>query len=212
MGGGCKLFKLLKMRNLKDINDIFNAQDVYTLDVITEYRWQKIKEDTGFDPRCFTSASTLSGAIERVKSKIVITYPKDIETVELMEELLSGGYSLVHTRVGFDTEMFTPKSKEYLAQKDNIVDDLRNVYDDPDEKSQRQVLMQNLIDLWKNEDRNNPHKVIFNLRLEGEEQSQPRRVFSKIFKLNENNQYRCSMNKPLPIGVFKKKPLVDLDI
>ena len=76
MGGGCKLFKLLKMRNLKDINDIFKAQDVYTLDVITEYRWQKIKEDTGFDPRCFTSASTLSGAIERVKSKIVITSPK----------------------------------------------------------------------------------------------------------------------------------------
>ena len=45
-----------------------------------------------------------------------------------------------------------------------------------------------------------------------EEQSQPCRVFSKIFKLDENNQYGYSMIKPLPIGIFKKKPFVDLDI
>ena len=56
-----------------------------------------------------------SRAIERVKSKIVITFPKDIETVELMERWLSGGYSSVQTRVGFDNEMLTPKSKECLA-------------------------------------------------------------------------------------------------
>ena len=75
----------MKMRNLSDFNDMYDVQDVYILGVITEYRWQKFKEDTGFDPRCFTSASTLSGAIERVKSKIVIIYPKELETVELME-------------------------------------------------------------------------------------------------------------------------------
>ena len=41
--------------------------------------------------------------------------------------------------------------------------------------------MQYLIDLWKNEDRNNPHKVIFNLCLDGEEQSQPLRgLFNDI--------------------------------
>ena len=68
--------------------------------------------------------------------------------------------------------------------------------------------MQNLIDLCKNEDRNNPHKVIFNLRLDGEEQSQPSRVFSKIFKLDENNQYSFSMTKSLPIGIFKKNLLL----
>ena len=80
-----------------------------------------------------------------------------------MERLLSSGYSSVHTRVGFDIAMFRPKSKEYLVQNDKIVDDLRNIYGEPDEKSQRKVLMQNLIDLWKNEDRNNPHKIIYNL-------------------------------------------------
>ena len=36
--------------------------------------------------------------------------------------------------------MLTPKRKEYLAQKDIIVDDLRNIYGDTDEKSQKKVL------------------------------------------------------------------------
>ena len=122
--------------------------------------------------------------------------------------MLSGGYSSVHTSVGFDTEMFTPESKEDLGQRDKIVDDLGNICGESDEKSIKKVLVQNLIDLWKNEDRNNPHKVIFNLRLDGEEQSQPSRVFSKIFKLDENNQYSFSMTKSLPIGIFKKNLLL----
>ena len=122
--------------------------------------------------------------------------------------MLSGGYSSVHTSGGFDTEMFTPESKEDLGQRDKIVDDLGNICGESDEKSKKKVLVQNLIDLWKNEDRNNPHKVIFNLRLDGEEQSQPTRVFSKIFKLDENNQYSFSMTKSLPIGIFKKNLLL----
>ena len=122
--------------------------------------------------------------------------------------MLSGGYSSVHTSVGLDTEMFTPESKEDLGQRDKIVDDLGNICGESDEKSKKKVLAQNLIDLWKNEDRNNPHKVIFNLRLDGEEQSQPSRVFSKIFKLDENNQYSFSMTKSLPIGIFKKNLLL----
>ena len=54
-----KIYKLLKMRNLSNFKGIYNIQDVYILGVITESRWKKIKEDTGFDPRCFISASTL---------------------------------------------------------------------------------------------------------------------------------------------------------
>ena len=123
----------------------------------------------GFDPRCFTSASILSGAIERVKLKIIITYPKDIEIVELMERLLSGGYSSVHTRVGFELKCLHRKVKSIQLKKYKIVDDMRNIYAKPDEKSQRKALMQNLIDLWKNEDRNNPHKVMFNFLLDRED-------------------------------------------
>ena len=67
--------------------------------------------------------------------------------------------------------------------------------------------MQNLIDL-----RNNPHKVLFTLHLDIEEQSQPRRVFSKIFKLNENNQKAFNMTKSVQVRIFKKKPFAELDI
>ena len=42
------------MRNLSDFNGIDNIQDVFILGVILEYRWQKMKDETGFDPRCFT--------------------------------------------------------------------------------------------------------------------------------------------------------------
>ena len=105
------------MRNLSDFNDIYNIQDVIISAVILEYHWQKIK-DTGFDPRCFTSASTLSGAIERIKSKDILTFPTNVETVDLMEKILNGGYSSVHTRLGFDTEMFTSKSEKYMKEKD----------------------------------------------------------------------------------------------
>ena len=47
---GCKkLYKILRMRNLSDFNDIYNIQDVIILAIILEYRWQKIKNDPRFD-------------------------------------------------------------------------------------------------------------------------------------------------------------------
>ena len=126
----------LKMRNLSDFNGIYNIQDVFILDVILEYRCQKIKDETGFDPRCSTSASTLRGAIERIKSKVILTYPRNAEVVDLMESLLNGGYSSVHRRLGFYTEMFTPKSADYMKQKDDIIEQLKNLYDEKNEKTE----------------------------------------------------------------------------
>ena len=67
------------MRNLSDFHYIYNIQDVIIIAVILEYRWQKIKDDTGFDPRCFTSASTLSSAIERIKSKSSLPIPETLK-------------------------------------------------------------------------------------------------------------------------------------
>ena len=45
-----------------------------------------------------------------------------------MESLLSGGYSSVHTRLGFDTKMFTPNSPEYMKENDEIIEQMRNLY------------------------------------------------------------------------------------
>ena len=129
-----KLYKVLKMRNFSDFNNIYNIQDVIILVVILEYRWQMINDDTRFDPRCFTSANTLSSTIERIKSKAILTYPTNVETVDLMEKILSRRYSSVHTRLGFDTELFTPESEKYMKEKDRILEDIRNLKGDPNEK------------------------------------------------------------------------------
>ena len=127
----------------------------------------KIKDKTGFDPRCFTSASTLNGAIERIKSKVILSYPRNIE-VDLMESLLSGGCSSVHSRLSFDTEMFTPNSAEYMKQKDGNIEQLRNLYGEKNEKTEKKRLNQLLYDLFKQEDNNSCNKDIYSLRLDGE--------------------------------------------
>ena len=114
----------------------------------------KIKDKTGFNTRSFTSASTLNGAIERIKSKVILRYPRNIEVVDLMESLLSGGYSSLHTRLSFDTEMFTPNRAEYMKQKDGIIEQLRNIYGEKNEKTEKKRLNQPLYDLLKQEDLN----------------------------------------------------------
>ena len=108
--------------------------------------------------------------------------------------------------------MFTAKSREYLDEKDQIVDELRNLYEDKDEKSKRKVLASRLYELWKGEDLRTKNKPSHNICLDGEEKSCKRRIFSKIFKLNENNQYGFAMTKPLPIGIFKKEAYVDMEV
>ena len=130
------------MRNLSNLNDIYNVQEVIILTVILKYSCQKIKDDISFNPRCFTSASTLSSAIERIKS---------VEKVKVKQ-----------------------LNKELYA-------------------------------LFKQEDLNSSIKPISIHRFNGETESHKRRVFSKIFKQNENNQYGSAMTKPVSIGIFKQE-------
>ena len=125
------------MRNLSSFNDIYNIHNIRILAVIFEYHWQKIKNDNGFDLRCFTSANTLSGAIEQIKSKVILTFPRSVEIVDLMENLLSGGYSSVYTGIGFGTETFTPKSKGKIEQKNKIIEKMRNICGEHNEKKEK---------------------------------------------------------------------------
>ena len=117
--------------------------------MILEYRGQKIKKATGFDPRWFISVGTLSGAI---KSKVILTFPTNVETVYLMKSLLNCRYSSLHTRLGFDTEIFTPRSPEYVEEKEDIINNLRGLYGEKNEKQERRKLMDKLYSLWKEED------------------------------------------------------------
>ena len=163
------------MRNLSSFNDIYNIHNIRILAVIFEYHWQKIKNDNGFDLRCFTSANTLSGAIEQIKSKVILTFPRSVEIVDLMENLLSGGYSSVHTRLGFDTEMFAPKSKEYIEQIYNIIEKMKNVCGEPMKKKKEKTKQGTLRFVQKEDLKNKP---IDKICLDGEQESKGRRVFN----------------------------------
>ena len=109
--------------------------------------------------------------------------------------------------------MFTPKSAEYMKQKEDIIEQLRNLYSEKNEKSEKKRLNQLLYDFFKQEDLNSCNKLnSYNLRLDGEAEVKKLRVFSKMFELDENNQYGFAMAKPLPIGIFKKGPSVSMNI
>ena len=69
----CKfLYQKLKMRNLGDLNDLYNMQDVILLCELIENRFQLMHQKFGFNPRKINSASTLSGCVQRDQSKVLI--------------------------------------------------------------------------------------------------------------------------------------------
>ena len=65
------LYQTLKMRHLRDLNDLFNVQDVILLSEIIENRFGVMHKTYGFSPRKCNSASAMSGYIEREMSKIL---------------------------------------------------------------------------------------------------------------------------------------------
>ena len=80
-----------------------------------------------------------------------------------MEKFLSVGYSSVHTRLGFDTEMFTPKSEKCMKEKDRILEDIKSVIGDPDEKLKTKKLNKELYELFLKEDVNSTNKPIYSI-------------------------------------------------
>ena len=53
------------MRNLGDLNDLYNSQDVILLTETIENCFQAMQNAYGFNLRKFNSASSMSGCIER---------------------------------------------------------------------------------------------------------------------------------------------------
>ena len=97
------------MRHLGDLNDLYNAQDVILLCELIENRFQFMQDKYGFNPRKCNSASSLSGCIERQMSKVIITFPTNVEHFEIFEKTITGGFSCVNTRLAFDTAILCPK-------------------------------------------------------------------------------------------------------
>ena len=88
-GSSLYLSKTLKMRNLGDMNDLYNAQDVILLCEIIENRFQLMHDKYGFNSRKCNSASSLSGSIERDLSKVIIALPTTKEIVDVFEQTLT---------------------------------------------------------------------------------------------------------------------------
>ena len=65
------------MRNILDLNDLYNVQDVILLLEMIENRFQAIQDRSGYNPRIINSARKLSGCIQREKSKVILALPKN---------------------------------------------------------------------------------------------------------------------------------------
>ena len=59
------LYQTLKMRNLGDLNDLYDMQDEILLTEIIESWFEAMKNTYGFNPRNCNSASWMSGCIKR---------------------------------------------------------------------------------------------------------------------------------------------------
>ena len=100
------------MRNLGDINDLYNSQNVILLCEIIENRFELIQDRYGFNPRMCNSAKSLTSSIERDFSKVIIALPTTNEIVDVSEQTLTGGFTCVNTCLAFDTEILLPISTE----------------------------------------------------------------------------------------------------
>ena len=174
------LYQTLKMRNLGDMNNLYNAQDVILLCEIIENRFQQMQEKFGYNPRKCNSASTLNGCVQRNLSKVIIALPTKTEHAEVFERSLIGGYSCVNTRLGFDTEVLLPNLTQAEYAKMNI-----------DQSFQA----------YKNQN----FKTGYKLKIGDVEKYKYYRITSKIIKFDESNQYGFAMTKPMAVGSIKDK-------
>ena len=150
-------YKTLKLKDLGELNKIYNFQDTVILCEIFEQHSSHLQKLFKFNPRKCNSVSSLSSCVHRDKSKCLIALLTEAEQVRIFEKTLIGGFSCVNTRL--------------LMRKSSCL-------------------------TKKNE------KEIFDLEING--QRQIKRISTKIFKMDENNQYGQAMTKPLPYGCIKK--------
>ena len=80
------LYKTLKMRNLGDLNDLYNTQDVILLCEILESRFQAMQNTYGFNPRKCNSASTMSGWIEREMSNLSLHFQQKSNMLKFLNK------------------------------------------------------------------------------------------------------------------------------
>ena len=104
------------MKNLRDLNDLYNAKDVILLTEIIESRFQAMQYTYGFNPGKCNSASSISGCIEREMPKTILTPPTKLEHAEIFQQTVIGIFIGVNTRLAFDSQILLPN----LEFKDDL--------------------------------------------------------------------------------------------
>ena len=90
------------------MNDLYNAQGIILLCEIAENKFQFMHDQYGFNPRKCNLASTLSSCIEREMSRVIIALPTSNGAINIFEEIITGSFRSVNTRLAFDTEILLP--------------------------------------------------------------------------------------------------------
>ena len=102
----------MKLKNLGQLNKIYNFQDTIILYEIYEQLSSHLQDFFKFNPRKCNSTSSFSGCVHKEKSKCCIASPTDAGHVKVFEKTLIGGFSCVNTRLDFDTEILLNNDKK----------------------------------------------------------------------------------------------------
>ena len=100
-----KFYLTMKLKNLGELNKIYNFQDTIILCEIFKQRSEHLQKLFKYNPRKCNSASSFSGCVHRDKSKCLIALPTDAEHIRVFKKTLIGGFSCVNTRLAFDTQI-----------------------------------------------------------------------------------------------------------
>ena len=102
------LYTELKMRDMSDLNDLYNAQDVILLCWIFKNWLQVMYEKNMYNPRKVNAASKLSSCIEKEQSKVILALLTKNNIMKVFEKTVTKEFSCVNTRLSFDTELLMP--------------------------------------------------------------------------------------------------------
>ena len=95
----------MKLKNLGELNKIYNFQDTIMLFEIFEQRSEHLQKLFKYNPCKCDSTSSFSGCVHRDKSKCLIALSTDAGHVRVFENTLIGGFSCVKTRLAFDIQI-----------------------------------------------------------------------------------------------------------
>ena len=83
-----KCYQTLKLKNLGELNKIYNFQDTIILCEIFVQRSEHLQKLFKYNPRKCNSANSFSGCVHRDKSKCLIALPTDADHVRVFEKTL----------------------------------------------------------------------------------------------------------------------------